>query len=459
MIEKMTTPTPTVAFVSLGCPKNMVDSEVMLGGLAMEGFAICGEADGADVVVVNTCGFLKASEEESMGVIRSMLDLKRQGRIKGVVVAGCLPQRRVGSDLFPDDVDAVMGLTDRARLTEVCREIVERNGSAVEHRRRDLARWGDPLNDPDMNRFRLTPRHYAYVRISEGCDRTCSFCIIPKIRGKFQSKKIPDIVAETRELAADGAKEIIVIAQDTTSYGLDLERRTMLPELIDAISAIDGVQWIRLMYCYPTHLTDRMIETVKTNPKVVKYIDLPVQHTVERLLRLMRRGITAQRQGDLIRAIRREVPGVVLRTSVIVGFPGETEEEFGQLLRDLEEFRFERLGAFRYSPEEGTPAATLDGQISADVIEERYDRIMRSQQKIAFAYNRGLVGQRMDVLIDQRSASDGWEGRTAGDAPEIDGKVIVRGKNRLHEGAIAPVEITNVSGYDLLGRADHEPSE
>ncbi|OHB74881.1 MAG: ribosomal protein S12 methylthiotransferase RimO, partial [Planctomycetes bacterium RBG_16_59_8] len=414
------------------------------------GFALCAREEDSDVVVVNTCGFLKASEDESREAINRVLRLKRSGKVRGVVVAGCLPQRYGGTLAGVDGVDAVVGLGDRKEIARLCRKIVGGNG----HREstKAVADSFTIAQDPDVGRFRLTPRHYAYVRISEGCDRTCSFCAIPSIRGKFRSKPIETIVGEVRELANDGAKEINLIAQDSTSYGLDVERRTMLPELLEKVAEVGGVEWIRLLYCYPTHVTDRLIAAIRDIPKVVKYIDLPIQHTAEGVLRRMRRGITEARQKELIETIRREIPGATLRTTVIVGFPGETEEEFNHLRESLRRFRFERLGAFVYSPEPGTPAADMENQVPEEVKEERFDTVMRLQQEIAFEINRRRVGGSCDVLIDRRLPESGcWKGRTVADAPDIDGAIVVASQKPLKVGEIRQVKVTESSGYDLRG--------
>jgi ribosomal protein S12 methylthiotransferase len=296
----------------------------------------------------------------------------------------------------------------------------------------------------DRDRLRITPKHFAYVRVAEGCNHTCAFCIIPKIKGPFRSKPMEELEREVRELASDGAREIILIGQDTTEYGLDIYRKLVLDELIERISQIEGVRWIRLLYCYPTMMTDRLVQTMARNPKVVKYIDIPFQHTRERMLRLMRRGITEQRQRELIAQLRQEVPGIFIRTTAIVGFPGETEDDFEGLLADLREFRFERLGAFIYSPEPGTAAIAMEGQVPEPEKRRRFDAAMQLQQKIAFEILEAQIGRELEVIVDRA----GW-GRTYADAPDVDGMIELRG--RAAPGDIVRCRVTGTKEYDLMG--------
>jgi ribosomal protein S12 methylthiotransferase len=438
---------PRVSFVSLGCAKNLVDSEVLLGHLAQGGFDLCGDYKQSDVVVVNTCGFLAASEKESMDTVGRMVDLKGKGRLKAVVVAGCLPQR-YGPE-FADrlrGVDAVLGITDREKIAEVCSSILEKTRPA---RPLNLVSSELPRYEVDRDRVRLTPKHSAYVRLSEGCDHTCAFCVIPQIRGKFRSKPMEVILAEAEELARDGAKEINLIAQDTTSYGLDLYKKLVLDELLAKLEAVKGVEWIRLLYCYPSYVTERLMREVARNPKLVKYVDMPVQHTRERMLRAMRRGVTEESQKDLIRKWRDLVPGLVFRTTVIVGFPGETDEDFDGMLADLRELRFERLGAFTYSREPGSRADALEGHVDEETKQKRYARVMQQQQEIAFSQNRALVGRTIDVLVEKKTGKDRWEGRGTGDAPDIDTVVALHGR-KGEVGSLAKARITGWNVYDLI---------
>jgi ribosomal protein S12 methylthiotransferase len=439
---------PRVSFVSLGCAKNLVDSEVLLGHLAKGGFDLCADYKTSDVVVVNTCGFLQASEKESMDTIGSMVDLKGKGRLKAVVVAGCLPQR-YGADFEKrlHGVDAVLGITNREKIADVCATLLEK---AKPRATLNLVSSDLPKYEIDRDRVRLTPRHSAYVRLSEGCDHTCAFCVIPQIRGKFRSKPMEVIVGEAEELARDGCRELNLIAQDSTSYGLDLYKRLVLDELLGKLEAVRGIEWIRLLYCYPSYVTDRLIDEVARNPKVVKYVDMPIQHTRESMLRAMRRGVTEESQKALIRKWRERVPGLVFRTTVIVGFPGETEEHFEGMLSDLRELRFERLGAFQYSREPGSRADALEGHLPEDVKQQRYARIMQQQQEIAFAHNRAMVNRTVPVLVEKRLAKNRWEGRTAGDAPDIDTTIALHG-NSVKEGDIARARVTGFNVYDLIG--------
>src|SRR5579859_948894 len=439
---------PRVSFVSLGCAKNLVDSEVLLGHLAKGGFDLCADYKQSDVVVVNTCGFLASSERESMDTIESMVDLKGRGRLKAVVVAGCLPQR-YGPDFEKrlHGVDAVLGITNREKIADVCSTLLEK---ARPERPVNLVSSERPRYEIDRDRVRLTPRHSAYVRLSEGCDHTCAFCVIPQIRGKFRSKPMEVIRSEVEELARDGAKEINLIAQDTTSYGLDLYKKLVLDELLRSLEDVKGIEWIRLLYCYPSYVTDRLIQEVARNPKIVKYVDMPVQHTKERMLRAMRRGVTETSQKDLIKKWRDTVPGLIFRTTVIVGFPGETEEDFQGMLDDLRELRFERLGAFQYSKEPGSRSEALPEQLSEEGKVRRYGRVMQQQQEIAFSINRAMVHKVVPVLIEKKAGRKGFEGRTAGDAPDIDTMISLHG-NGAQVGQISRARVTGFNVYDLIG--------
>jgi ribosomal protein S12 methylthiotransferase len=425
-----------------------VDSEVLLGHLAQGGFDLCADYKQSDVVVVNTCGFLQASEKESLDTIGRMVDLKGKGRLKAVVVAGCLPQR-YGPDWGRglQGVDAVLGITNREKIAEVCSSLLEKTRP---RERLNLVSTELPRYEIDRDRVRLTPRHTAYVRLSEGCDHTCSFCVIPQIRGKFRSKPMEVLLDEAAELARDGARELNLIAQDTTSYGLDLYGRLVLDELLRKLADVSGVEWIRLLYCYPSYVTDRLIDEVARNPKVVKYVDMPVQHTRERLLRAMRRGVTEESQKALVRKWRDRVPGLVFRTTVIVGFPGETDEDFEGLLADLRELRFERLGAFAYSREPGSRADALPDHVAEDVKQSRYARLMQQQQEIAFAQNRARVGVTLPVLVEKKLGKGRWEGRTDGDAPDIDTVISLHG-NSVEVGSVARARVTGFNVYDLIG--------
>jgi ribosomal protein S12 methylthiotransferase len=437
----------TYAFVSLGCPKNLVDSEKMLGTLALDGYALVPEPEGADFVIVNTCGFIESSRQESKAVIREMLDLKRQGKTGGVIVAGCLPER-IGPALLEEmpEIDHIVGVFGRDEINRVADHIV---GGAREQR--TLFRPAPVRALDDRARLRITPRHYAYLKISEGCDRTCTFCAIPKMRGKHVTKPIEMVLAEARELAGDDVRELIVVAQDTTYYGMDLYGEVRLAELLDELQQIDGLDWIRLMYLYPINFTDRLIRVIADSPKIVPYLDLPLQHVNDRVLRRMQRRVDKKRTVELIERLRGSIDNLVLRTTFIVGFPGETDEQFGELADFVRETRFERMGVFTYSLEPGTPAERLDGHLPEDLKEARRDELMELQQQIAFEFGDSLVGHELDAFIDEQEENGVYTGRIYADAPEIDCCIDIAGEG-LEIGERVAVEITGRDGYDLLGQ-------
>jgi ribosomal protein S12 methylthiotransferase len=418
----------------------------MLGTLALDGYTLVGDPDGADFVIVNTCGFIESSRAESKAVIREMLDLKRAGRTRGVIVAGCLPQR-LGPALLDElpEIDHIVGVFGRDEINRVADHLI---GGAREQR--ELFRPAPITALDDRSRLRMTPRHYAYLKISEGCDRTCTFCAIPKMRGKHITKPIEMVVAEARELAGDGVRELNLVAQDTTYYGLDLYGRVRLVELLRELETVEGIDWIRLMYLYPIHFTDELIETIANSPKIVPYLDLPLQHINDTVLKRMQRRVNRQQTVELLGKLREQIANVVIRTTFIVGFPGETDEQFAELADFVEEAQFERLGVFTYSVEPGTPAVKLDGHMPEAVKNERRDALMALQQPIAFAHAESLVGYELDVLIDEVAEPGHYVGRTFADAPEIDGCVHVRAAD-VPVGEFVPVEITGREDYDLLG--------
>jgi ribosomal protein S12 methylthiotransferase len=438
---------PKVSFISLGCAKNTVDSEVMLGRLALGGFTVCQEYADSDVVVVNTCGFLQSAEKEAIETIGRATRLKRRGRVKAVVVAGCLPQR-YGPEVEKKlrDVDAIVGVTDREKIAEVCRAALAGTHPEV----LNLVDRNYPSHEVDRDRLRITPRHYGYLRVAEGCNHTCAFCIIPHIRGRFRSKPIEELLREARELAADGAVELCLIGQDTSEYGLDLYRETRLHELLARLGEIDGVRWIRCHYMYPTMVSDRQIREIARNPKVVKYIDMPIQHTRERMLRIMRRGITQKKQDELIERLRAEIPGLAMRTTVIVGHPGETREDHEAMLEDLRKFRFERLGAFTYSTEPGTAAALMEKKVPRAEQARRYNAVMSAQRSIAREIHRGWIGRTLECIVDEVPEKGAAIGRTAADAPDVDGRIYLKGAG-LRPGSLVRARVTAAREYDLLG--------
>ena len=447
----------TFAFVSLGCPKNLVDSERMLGKLAQHGYVLTPEADGADVVVVNTCGFIEPARQESLAVIREMLTLKHQGRVGAVVVAGCLAQRKQDSLLEEvPDVDRIVGVFGREEISQVVdRALIglRRRPGTEPTEQRSLFRPAPVRALEDTARLRITPRHYAYLKISEGCDRLCTFCAIPGMRGKHVTKPMEEVVREAKELLADGVRELILIGQDTTYYGLDLYGRVRLAELIRELDQLDGLEWIRLLYAYPMYFTDDLIATLAGARKVIPYLDIPLQHINDRVLKRMQRRVNRAATEDLLARLRSVLPGLALRTTFITGFPGETEAEFEELRTFVAQTRFERAGVFAYSLEPGTPASRLDGHLHEEIKQERRNLLMETQQQVAFAWSQEQVGQERDVIIDgpDPEIPGQFLGRSQADAPDIDGLVRVKGK-RLHPGDLVRVRITGADGYDLAGR-------
>jgi ribosomal protein S12 methylthiotransferase len=440
------------AFVNLGCPKNLVDSERMLGKLAQSGYALTPETDGADVVVVNTCGFIESARQESLGVVREMLDLKAKGKVGSVVVAGCLVERK-GEALLQEipDVDQIVGVFGREDIVEV----VDRS---VQKRRRDeqrtLFRPAPVKAFEDTARLRITPRHYAYLKISEGCDRLCTFCAIPSMRGKHITKPMEEIIREAEELVRDGIRELIIVAQDSTYYGKDLYGEVRFAELLRKIDAVEGLDWIRILYAYPEYFTDELLQTLATAKRIIPYLDMPLQHINDRMLRRMQRRVNRASTETLLKKLREAIPGLTLRTTFIVGFPGETEAEFNELCEFVKETRFEHLGVFTYSLEPGTPAERLPDHLPEDIKNERRDRLMEIQQTIAFERVAKLVGKEMDVIIDgpDPEIPGHMRGRTVMDTPEIDCFVRVKGKG-LNIGDMVQSRITGADDYDLMARA------
>ncbi|MCI0642279.1 MAG: 30S ribosomal protein S12 methylthiotransferase RimO [Gemmataceae bacterium] len=440
----------TFAFVSLGCPKNLVDSERMLGKLAQEGYALVPEAAGADVVVVNTCGFIEPARQESLAVIREMLALKEKGRVGSVVVAGCLAERKK-DDLLQEvpGVDQVLGVFGREEITQaVARAITQQNEQKMVFRPAPVRALEDTA------RLRITPRHYAYLKISEGCDRTCTFCAIPGMRGKHVTKPIEEVVREAKELAADGVRELIVVAQDTTYYGLDLYGRVRLAELLRELHKVDGIAWIRILYAYPMYFTDELLDTLASSPKILPYLDMPLQHINDRMLKRMQRRVRRQDTEELLATLRGRIPNLTMRTTFIVGFPGETEAEFEELVAFVRQSRFERAGVFTYSFEPGTPATRLEDHMPEDVKTERRDRLMKAQQEVALSWSQAQIGKTLETIVDgpDPEAPGHVLARGHADAPDIDCHVRVKGKG-LQAGDIVTAKITGADGYDLLGRA------
>jgi ribosomal protein S12 methylthiotransferase len=454
----MSSPTPTVpagtkgsfAFVSLGCPKNTVDSERMLGKLAQDGMTLQPDADGADVVVVNTCGFIEPARQESLSVIREMLELKKKGRVGSVVVAGCLAERnREGLLAELPEVDQVVGVFGREEIAAAVDRAMIHAGE-----QRSVFRPAPVRALDDTARLRITPRHFAYLKISEGCDRLCTYCIIPKMRGKHATKPIEDVAREAKELAGDGVRELIVVGQDTTYYGMDLYGKPRLAELLHELAAVDGIEWIRLLYAYPEHVTDDLLGVLATTKKIIPYIDMPLQHINDRVLRRMIRRVDRSATESLLARLRRAVPNLALRTTFIVGFPGETDAEFEELKQFVEEFRFERAGVFPYSFEADTPSGKLDGHLPDEVKQERVAALMEAQQRVAFDWATRQIGKEVQTVVDgpDPEFANHARGRTTADAPDIDCAIRIKGKN-LRAGDFVRVKVTAADGYDLTGRA------
>lgn len=442
-------PAPVVSFVSLGCAKNLVDSEKMLGQLAESGALISGDEALADTIVVNTCGFLESSRQEALGILRELAERKRRGTLRRIVVAGCLVQRdgeRIRQAV--PEVDALVGVNNR---DDVVRAVWRMDRDAAVDRFLGDYHEAARADWHDTGRLRLTPRHYAYVRISEGCDQKCTFCTIPSIRGPMHSKSPEEIIREARELIVDGAEEIILIGQDTTSYGRDIGFDAGLAGLLRRLDAeLDGARWVRLMYVYPSIFSDEMIDAVAECERIVKYIDIPLQHISDRMLRAMGRRIDRARTEQLLEKLRRRIPGVSIRTTFIVGFPGETEADFRELLDFARAFRFDAAGAFRYSLETETPSGRMNEQVEESVKQERYERLMLAQQEIAFQQAARRVGQVLEVVVD----GDDERGnlcRHAGQAPEIDSLCILPDGD-LPAGTRLRVKCVDADDYDLVVR-------
>ena len=445
------------AFVSLGCPKNLVDSERMLGLLQLDGYELVAEPAGADFVIVNTCGFIESARGESFAVIDEMLALKRGGQTRGVIVSGCLAERQQEKLLESrPDIDALVGVFGREQVTQVADRFV---GNLTEQRTVFQPAPIRALSDRD--RLRITPRHFAYLKISEGCDRLCTFCAIPRMRGKHASKPIDAVVAEAEQLAQDGVRELIVVAQDTTYYGRDIYGEPRLVELLERLEEVPGLDWIRLMYFYPMYISDELIERIASSRKIVPYIDMPLQHINDNILRRMSRRVTRAQTEQLLARLRESIPRLSIRTTFITGFPGETDEEFQELAEFIQQQRFEHVGVFTYSLESDTPAAQLPGHVASEVAESRRDELMEIQQSIAFARNESLVGKRLEVMLDQslQQENNVWVGRTAADAPDVDGLVYVTGsKWPLRTGLLTPCEVVATKDYDLIGVAVGPPA-
>lgn len=428
---------------TLGCPKNFNDSEYAAGVLEGGGFEMAGTPEDADFVIVNTCGFIDDAKRESIEHIFAMNESKKDSA--KLIISGCLSQR-YAEQLEGEipEADGIIGVNEYDRLPEILTDLDERK------------LWvsgctNDKL-EKTVRKFEDNP-YTATLKIAEGCNNTCTYCIIPKIRGRYRSKSIEDIISEAKELAAAGCKELILIAQDVTYYGLDLYKKQMLPELLRELCKIEDIRWIRLMYCYDERITDELIETIANEEKICKYIDIPLQHASDSVLKRMKRHTTSEGIKNTIRKLRKSVPDICIRTTLIVGFPGETEEEYGALCEMVETEKFDRLGVFSYSCEEGTEAAEMAEQIDENIKQERLDGIMMRQMGISAEHNRNMIGKVVETIVDNEEDDGSYSGRTRYDAPEIDNGVIFISEQKLKKGDIVNVLIEDAFDYDLTGRA------
>jgi ribosomal protein S12 methylthiotransferase len=444
----------TVFFTSLGCSKNLVDSQVMLGYMGLDGYTVTPEPSEAEVIIVNTCSFIEASKKESVDTILDMSDYKdpENGRCKALVVSGCMAQRyALQLEESLPEADLIIGTGEYNKIALLLRAMED--GKLEKKSFVEIPKFIHTEYDPRLN---TSPFYTAWLKISEGCNRNCTFCIIPKLRGKLRSRSVESLVNEAKNLASTGVRELNLISQDLSDYGVDLDDNNNLFHLLTGLESVEGVDWVRLFYFYPDELTDEVIEKMATSDKVCKYLDMPVQHFSTNVLKRMNRKITGEKIHERIAKIRSRIPGVVLRTSIIVGFPGETEEDFELLLEGIKEARFNHLGIFRYSDEEGTPAFKLQPKVPQDIIDERFDRLYEAQREIVRELNSAFMGKVIPVLIEGEHDETELliQGRHEGQAPDIDGKVIINDLDgrKVEIGDLVYVEITEVLDYDLVGK-------
>lgn len=435
-----------ILFISLGCDKNLVDTEVMLGLLASRGYEMTDDETEADIIVINTCCFIHDAKEESIQNILEMAEYKKEGKVKALIVTGCLAERYRQEilDEIPE-VDEVLGTTAYDRILDAV-------DMALEGKQEVMLSDLDALPLPDTKRLVTTGGHFAYLKIAEGCDKHCTYCIIPKIRGNFRSVPMERLVNEARNLAEQGVKELILVAQETTLYGKDLYGEKSLHRLVRELCKISGIRWIRILYCYPEEITDELIQVMKEEPKVCHYLDLPIQHASNAILKRMGRRTSKQELVEIIGKLRKEIPDICLRTTLITGFPGETQEQHEELMEFVDEMEFDRLGVFTYSPEEGTPAAEIPDQIDEELKEDRQAELMELQQEIAFDNAERMVGQEVLVMIEGKVADENaYVGRTYRDAPNVDGLIFINTDEELISGDFARVKVTGALDYDLIG--------
>ena len=441
-----------ILFVSLGCDKNLVDTEVMLGLLAKKGHQMIDDETQADIVIVNTCCFIHDAKEESIQTILEMAQLKETAVLKKLIVTGCLAQRYKEEILEEiPEVDAVLGTTSYDEIAEVIDGLF--SDSPMERAdARMIMKDVDYLPETQKGRLVTTGGHFAYLKIAEGCDKHCTYCIIPKIRGNFRSVPMEELIDEAKELADQGVKELILVAQETTLYGKDIYGEKSLPRLLKALCKIQGFRWIRILYCYPEEITDELIQVIKEEPKICHYLDLPIQHASDAILKRMGRKTSKEQLISIIGKLREEIPDITLRTTLITGFPGETDEQHEELMDFVDQMEFERLGVFTYSPEEDTPAAEMPDQISEEIKQDRQAELMELQQDIVFDRNEDLIGEEMLVMIEGKVADENaYVGRTYRDAPNVDGLIFVNTDEELVSGDFAKVKVTGAMDYDLIG--------
>ena len=441
-------------FVSLGCDKNLVDSEEMLGLLTGNGFEIVDDETQAEVIVVNTCCFINDAKEESVNTILEMAEYKKEGTCKVLIVTGCMAQR-YKNEIIEEvpEVDAVLGTTSYGDILKAVNEAMD--GKHFQEFK-DI----DYLPEKLGKRVLTTGGHFGYLKIAEGCDKHCTYCIIPKLRGKFRSVPMERLVAQAQEMAEEGVKELILVAQETTVYGTDIYGKKSLHILLKELCKIKGIRWIRVLYCYPEEIYDELIQTMKEEKKICHYLDLPIQHASDRILKRMGRRTTQAELVAIVNKLRQEIPDIVLRTTLITGFPGETQEDHEELMGFVDEMEFDRLGVFTYSPEEDTPAAGMPDQIPEEVKEERRDEIMELQQEISYDKGTDRIGQELMVMIEGKVADESaYIGRTYGDAPKVDGYIFVQTGELLMTGDFAKVRVTGALEYDLIGELADEYTE
>ncbi len=441
-----------ILFVSLGCDKNLVDTEVMLGILAKKGHQMIDDETLADIIIVNTCCFIHDAKEESIQTILEMGQLKENGRLKALIVTGCLAQRYKEEILSEiPEVDAVLGTTSYDEIGNIIDKLFSDSPMERGDARLTLKDI-DYLPKVESHRLVTTGGHFAYLKIAEGCDKHCTYCIIPKIRGNFRSVPMEQLLEEARQLADEGVKELILVAQETTLYGKDIYGKKMLPELLRELCKISGIYWIRILYCYPEEITDELIQVIKEEPKVCHYLDLPIQHASDTILKRMGRRTSKAQLIEIIEKLRKEIPDITLRTTLITGFPGETPEDHEEVMEFVDQMEFERLGVFTYSPEEDTPAAKMADQIEEDIKEDRQAEIMELQQDIVFEQAEDMIGRELLVMIEGKVADENaYVGRTYRDAPNVDGLIFVNTDVELMSGDFARVKVTGAMEYDLIG--------